>query len=118
MMGRFAAALIFSALVLTACGGRPARPIKTVWADDEAMSCNDLASETARNRGEIAQLRAEKGRRIKHNVNDCTVFFCIIPLFDLDLNDSQDIEIDAYKDRNKRLEDLAIFKKCPSAERK
>lgn len=118
MMYRLVIVLVLSVLLLTACGGRMAKPIKTVWSDDELMSCEDIASEVARNKGEIAQLRAEKARRIRRNFDHACMFFCIIPLFELDFNDTQDIEIDAYKTRNQRLEDLARLKQCPTAERK
>jgi|SRR3990172_2007955 ABC-type enterochelin transport system substrate-binding protein len=118
MMKRFAVIFVISALLLTACGGRTAHPIKTLWPDDGTMSCEDISSEQARNNGEIAMLSAEKGRKIKRNIDDVCLFFCIFPLFMLDLTDTQNIEIDAYEARNKRLEDLALLKKCPMEQKK
>lgn len=118
MMKRFIITTIISALLLMACGGRTAHPIKTAWPDDGTMTCNDISSELARNNGEIAQLAAEKGRKIKRNIDDACMFFCIFPLFMLDLTDTQNIEIDAYEARNKRLEDLALLKKCPMEQKK
>lgn len=109
--------MLISALFLSACGGRMAKPIKVVWSDDGTMSCGDISSERRRNNGEIAQLRAEKARRIRHNIQAACMFFCIIPLFTLDVNDSQDIEINAYKERNRRLEDLALQQNCPEVQR-
>ncbi|HAS55246.1 MAG: hypothetical protein A2X56_12375 [Nitrospirae bacterium GWC2_57_13] len=117
MMKRFAVISVISALLLSACGGRMARPIKAVWPDDATMTCEDLSSERRRNNGEIAMLRAEKARRIKHNVDSLCLFFCIIPLFTLDFNDTQDIEVDAYKERNRRLDDLARQKNCPAVQK-
>lgn len=118
MLKRFAIISIISALLLSACGGRNAHPIKTVWPDDGTMTCEDISSERRRNNGEIAQLRAENARRIRHNVNAFCTFFCIIPLFTLDFSDAQAIEVDAYKERNRRLEDIALLKKCPTTEQK
>lgn len=118
MMRRFGIIFVISAFLLTACGGRTAHPIKTLWPDDGTMSCEDISSEIARNSGEIARLSAEKGRKIKHNIDNACMFFCIFPLFMIDLTDTQNIEIDAYEARNKRLEDLALLKKCPMEQKK
>ncbi len=118
MMKFFTIISVISVLLLTACGGRTAHPIKTLWPDDGTMSCEDISSELARNNGEIAILSAEKGRKIKHNIDNACMFFCIFPLFMIDLTDTQNIEINAYEARNKRLEDLALLKKCPTAEQK
>lgn len=118
MMKSFVIIAIISALLLSACGGRTAHPIKTLWPDDGTMSCDDLSSEQARNNGEIAQLSVEKARKIRRNINEACIFFCIFPLFMLDLTDTQNIEINAYEARNKRLEDLAILKKCTTVEQK
>jgi hypothetical protein len=118
MMKFFTITSVISVLLLTACGGRTAHPIKTLWPDDGTMTCEDISSEQARNNGEIAQLAAEKGRKIKRNIDHACTFFCIFPLFMIDLTDTQDIEIDAYEARNKRLEDLALLKKCPMEQKK
>lgn len=118
MMKRFGIIFVISAFLLTACGGRTAKPIKTVWPDDGTMSCEDISSELARNNGEIAMLAAEKGRKIRRNIHNACTFFCIFPLFMIDLTDTQNIEIDAYEARNKRLEDLALLKKCPMEQKK
>ncbi|HAS54105.1 MAG: hypothetical protein A2X56_01835 [Nitrospirae bacterium GWC2_57_13] len=101
------------AFALGACAGRIARPIQAVWPTDETLSCEDMLEERRMNGGEIARLRAEKGRRTRHNTEALCLGFCIVPLFTMDLTDAQDIEIDAYKERIRRLEDLSRQKNCP-----
>ncbi len=117
MLKRFIVIVMVLSFLLSACGGRAAHPIKTVWPDDGTMTCENIRSERGRNNGEIARLRAEKARKIRHNIRMFCTFFCIIPLFELDFSDAQDIEIDAFKERNRRLDDLALLKKCPTSQK-
>lgn len=109
---RFAAAVVLVSLLLAACAGRTAHPIKSVYPDDATLSCTDIQTERRKNNGEIVRLTAEKARRIRHNVNSLLTFFCIIPLFELNFSNADGIEIEAYKERNRRLGDLAKQLNC------
>lgn len=105
-------AVILLLIFLSACGGRGAYPIRTEWHDDDTLSCAQLKAEQRRNNTEISELKEEKSRRNTNNAKNLCFFICILPLFDLDLNNAQDIEIDAYQKRNQLLEKLYQQKKC------
>lgn len=111
-MQRFFSIAIVCALLLSACGGRTARPVNTVVQYDDTLTCYDLGSQRRNNNGEIARLRGEKAKAIYHNFIKACLFFCIVPPFTMDFSNAQDIEVEALKARNLRLDELTRQKNC------
>jgi hypothetical protein len=111
-MKRFVTLAIIGALLLPACGGRIAHPVTTVTQSDDTLTCYDLGSQRRNNNGEIARLRAEKAKAVYHNFIKACLFFCIVPPFTMDFSNAQDVEVEALKARNLRLDELTRQKNC------
>ena len=101
------AILLLAGLMLFGCGGREARPVAKTTSFDERLSCGHLDSQFGANEARMADLGVEAKLQSDQNVG----MVLVAPLF-LNLNDSEQQEIDALRERNLVLIDLAEKKDC------
>lgn len=94
-------------LVLGGCGGRVARPVEVVRPFDDSLTCVHIVQELQSNSDRIADLRGEVKAQNDNNVG----LLIVSPLF-LNVNDSEDKEIEALVARNQRLVVLAEEDSC------
>lgn len=107
-----AVALLLAGLALFGCGGREARPVAKTTSFDDKLSCGHIASQLKANRARIADLGVEA--KLQSDQNVAKVIFTG-PWF-MNLNDSEQEEIEALVERNGVLEGLARKKQCPPSE--
>ncbi len=101
---------------LTACAGRPANPVMVDQVGDNKKSCATLEAEMKGVQSEIQRLLPESDKSGKNIGLGVAGAFLLIPLFFMDLTESEKIEINAYRQRYNRLQILATEKKCPFVE--
>jgi Short C-terminal domain len=107
---------LISALVLSACAGRPANPVMVDQVGDNKKTCVTLEAEMKGVQAEIQRLLPESDKSGKNIGLGVAGAFLLVPLFFMDLTESEKIEINAYRQRYNRLNILATEKKCPFAE--
>lgn len=101
------AVLLLAGLVLYGCGGREARPVAKTTSFDDRLSCGHLESQLGANEARMEDLGVEAKLQSDQNVG----MVLVAPLF-LNLNDSERQEIEALRERNSVLIDLAEKKDC------
>lgn len=101
------AVLLLAGLVLYGCGGREARPVAKTTSFDDRLSCGHLESQFGANEARMEDLGVEAKLQSDQNVG----MVLVAPLF-LNLNDSERQEIEALRERNTVLIDLAEKKDC------
>ena len=106
------AALLLAGLALFGCGGREARPVAKTTSFDDKLSCGHIDSQLNANRARIADLGVEA--KLQSDQNVAKIIFTG-PWF-MNLNDSEQQEIEALVERNGVLEELARKKQCPPSE--
>lgn len=101
-------------MTLGACAGRDARPVSTVRATDEQMSCNLMLAEYNSNFKKAVVLAGEKdattGKNVALGVVGVVLFWPA--LFAMDLKGAEGIEMRALRDRNEHLRSLMVQKRC------
>ena len=114
MMARPVAALtlFLAVLVLFGCGGREARPVAKTTSFDDRLSCGHIESQLKANRARIADLGIEAKLQSDHNVGKAVFTGALF----MNLNDSEQEEIEALVERSNVLEELARKKQCPPSE--
>lgn len=105
--------LIGATTLLVACAGRPANPVMVDQVGDKQKSCESLEIEMKGIQAEIQRLIPESDKTGKNVGLGVAGAFLIVPLFFMDLTESEKIEINAYRQRYNRLEILASEKNCP-----
>lgn len=106
-------ALLVSTL-LTGCGGREAHPISSTNPADSAFDCAGIFREFSANERQIlATIKERSQARGKNFVLGAAGAVLFFPaLFFMDPKSPEKIEIDALRNRNRVLEDIARAKKC------
>lgn len=102
--------LLALVLALGGCGGRVARPVEVVRPYDDNLTCVHVVQELQSNSDRIADLRGEMKAQNDNNAG----LLIVSPLF-LNVNDSEDKEVEALVARNQRLVVLAQEGSCPVA---
>lgn len=115
-MKKIIASSLISVLVLSACAGRPANPVMVDQVGDNKKTCATLEAELKGVQSEIQRLLPESDKSGKNIGLGVAGAFLLIPLFFMDLTESEKIEINAYRQRYNRLNILATEKKCAFAE--
>lgn len=105
-------ATITLVVILSACAGRPANPVMVQQYGDNTKSCSTLEKEMTLIQAEIQRLIPETEKTGKNTALGVTGFFFIVPLFFMDLSESEQIEINAYRQRYNHLMIIASEKKC------
>lgn len=110
-----AAVVICCSLALSGCGGREAHPIAATNVADGSLDCGAITREFDANERQILSTVKERsqaqGKNIILGATGALIFFPA--LFFMDPKSPEKIEIDALRNRNKVLTDLAKSKKCP-----
>lgn len=101
-------------LILSGCGGREAKPIAATHPADSAFDCVGISREFAANERQIVATLKERsqaqGKNIILGATGAILFFPA--LFFMDPKSPEKVEIDALRNRNRVLEDIARTKKC------
>lgn len=108
------AALVAVGLALSGCAGREAHPIAATNPSDSVFDCAGIEREFAANERQILATLKERsnaqGKNVVLGVTGALIFFPA--LFFMDPKSPEKVEIDALRNRNKVLEDIARSKKC------
>ena len=109
-----AAALLSCTIILSGCGGREAHPIASTSAGDTGMECSGINREFAANERQILTTVKERSQAQGKNVilGATGVLLFLPALFFMDPKSPEKIEIDALRNRNQVLTDLARSRKC------
>ena len=108
--------LLAASIGLAGCGGREARPIAVTNLADLSLDCASVSREFAANERQIvATIREKDGAGVKNAVLGVTAVVVFFPaLFFMDPKSPEKVEIDALRNRNSVLEDLARTRRCPA----
>lgn len=106
---------VATTLLVSACGGREARPIPATNVADVSLDCAAVAREFQANERQIvATVREKDGANAKNAILGVTGVVLFWPaLFFMDPKSPEKVEIDALRNRNGVLEDIARTKRCP-----
>lgn len=94
------------------CSGRSPNPVLCYQAGDDAMSCEELKVEMAEIRREIAMKPSKIKEREARNSGLAALGFLIYPLFETDILEAEEVEIQALNTRYNRLFMIAVGKHC------
>ncbi len=108
--------VLLTSLILSACAGRPANPVMVDQIGDNKKTCATLETEMKGVQAEIQRLLPESDKSGKNIGLGVAGAFLLVPLFFMDLTESEKIEINAYRQRYNRLNILATEKKCAFVE--
>ena len=103
-------------LILASCGGRAANPIMVAQYGDDRRGCEALELEMQQMQDSIQKLMPKTDKTGKNVALGVTGAFFIIPLFFMDLSQSEQIEVNAYRERYNHLAIIATDKGCGSKE--
>ena len=113
-MKRIIALLLLPAF-LVACAGRPANPVMVDQVGDAKKSCTAIQTEMKSIESEIARLLPQTDKKGKNIGLGVAGAFLLVPLFFMDLTESEKIEVESYRQRFNRLKIIAVEKQCPFA---
>jgi hypothetical protein len=108
--------VVAAALVLAGCGGRAANPVMISQFGDNKKSCDALQLEMSQIQDSIQKLIPKTEKTGKNTALGVTGFFFIVPLFFMDLSQSEQIEVDAFRQRYNGLAVIATDKGCGAVE--
>jgi hypothetical protein len=97
---------------LAGCAGRAANPVLTQQYGDNTKSCKALEQELVFIQNEIQRLVPDTEKAGTNTALGVAGFFFIVPLFFMDLSQSEQIEINAFRQRYNHLLIIATDKKC------
>ena len=107
--------LLTFAILLCSCGGQAANPVDRYMMGDENKSCNSLYAEVSQIDEEIVLKNQEKDSRDTWNVVLFVAgFFTIVTFFFMDVKNSEEVEIEAFRGRKKALMNIFADKDCKS----
>ena len=99
-------------VVLIGCAGRAPNPVMIQQYGDGKKSCQALEQDMAFIQGEIQRLLPETEKTGTNTALGITGFFLIVPLFFMDLTQSEQIEVNAFRQRYNHLLIIARDKEC------
>ncbi len=108
------AALLSCSIILSGCGGREAHPIASTTAGDIGLQCSGINREFAANERQILSTVKERSQAQGKNVilGATGVLLFWPALFFMDPKSPEKIEIDALRNRNQVLTDIARSRGC------
>jgi hypothetical protein len=108
--------LLACGVALSACGGREAHPIAATAVTDSGMDCGAVAREFEANEHQILTTVKERsqaqGKNIILGATGVILFFPA--LFFMDPKSPEKVEIEALRNRNTVLTEIARSRKCPA----
>ena len=105
-------AAILSVAMLVSCAGRDARPVSAYQYGDEKKSCKALDMELTLTEDEMGRLLPETQKAGKNVALGVAGVFLIVPWFFMDLTKSEQIELEALRQRYNQLLIMAEDKNC------
>lgn len=112
--------ILGSGLLLSSCGGREAHPVASTNPSDSVFDCAGITREFDANERQILVTLKERsqaqGKNLVLGATGALIFFPA--LFFMDPKSPEKVEIDALRNRNKVLEQIARAKKCPAPKTK
>jgi hypothetical protein len=108
------AVLLSCSIMLSGCGGREAHPIASTSVGDTGLECSGINREFAANERQILSTVKERSQAQGKNVilGATGVLLFWPALFFMDPKSPEKIEIDALRNRNQVLTDLARSRGC------
>ena len=108
------AVLLSCSIMLSGCGGREAHPIASTSAGDTGLQCSGINREFAANERQILSTVKERSQAQGKNVilGATGVLLFWPALFFMDPKSPEKIEIDALRNRNQVLTDIARSRGC------
>ena len=108
------AVLLSCSIILSGCGGREAHPIASTTAGDTGLQCSGINREFAANERQILSTVKERSQAQGKNVilGATGVLLFWPALFFMDPKSPEKIEIDALRNRNQVLTDIARSRRC------
>ncbi|MGY0219451.1 hypothetical protein ACWJJH_19030 [Endozoicomonadaceae bacterium StTr2] len=103
--------------LLTGCAGRDPYPVTIRQFGDEDRSCASLEAELRSIESEINHRLPKTNKTGKNVALGITGVFFLVPWFFMDLTQSEQIEIDAYRQRYNHLVALSAEKSCSTQSR-
>jgi hypothetical protein len=98
--------------VLAGCGGRAANPVMVSQFGDQRKSCEALQVEMSQNQQEISRLLPDTNKDGANAFLGVAGLFLLVPWFFMDFSESEQIEVNAYRQRYNHLALVAMDKKC------
>jgi len=108
--------LIFCTFYL-GCSGRTPEPVLSYMPGDDALSCEELKIEMAKVKREIALKPAKIKEREARNQGVNFLGFLIYPLFEKDILEAEETEIQALNNRYNNLLMITYEKGCSTGNR-
>lgn len=109
------ATTIAVSLFLNACAGRPANPISVAQLGDDSRSCAALIAEMSQIDASIASKLPETQKTGTNVALGVAGLFFLVPWFFMDFTESEQIEIEALRNRHTRLTAIGADKGCGAA---
>ncbi|MHC5305684.1 hypothetical protein [Bartonella sp. LJL80] len=107
--------LFAASMLLSGCGGREAHPISITNPNDSVMDCAGVAREFQANERQIqATISERSGAQGKNMALGAAGIFFFPAWFFMDPKSPERVEIDALRNRNGVLQDIARTKGCPA----
>lgn len=117
MSKAFIAVTLVSIAALSGCAGRAANPVMVQQYGDNAKSCQALEHDMAFIESEVQRLVPDTEKTGKNVALGVTGAFLLVPLFFMDFSHSEQIEVNAYRQRYNHLAMLAMDKGCETERR-
>lgn len=116
----FVSALVATVIVVSGCGGRAAHPVASTNPADSAFDCAGIKREfEANERQVLATVKERSDAQGKNVILGATGVLLFWPaLFFMDPKSPEKLEIDALRNRNQVLAEIAKSKKCPAPQSK
>ena len=107
-------AAIAVTILVGACAGRDARPVSAYQPYDRDLSCGQIQAEMASNEEKARQLIGEDESASEANIAIGVVGAILFwpALFALDTGDAEMVEMEALRERNRWLMQVASDKEC------
>ena len=113
-MRNFVVLAVAASIALASCGGRDANPVARTHVGDEELSCTAIETEIAEIDARVQELIPQTNKTGKNVALGVAGWFLLVPWFFMDLSDSEQIEIQAYRERRSHLIRIADRKNCQS----
>lgn len=105
------------AVALAGCAGRDPKPVRTVQASDNILSCSRIESKIETNNALMIELAGEEASKVAQNVAAGVAGLFIWPLwFAMDFKDAAGKEGTALQARNQYLGKLYVQNGCALSE--
>ena len=104
------ASLVTSLII--GCAGRPANPVMVDQIGDNRKSCQSIETEMRFVETELKRLIPETDKTGKNVGLGIAGAIFVVPLFFMDLGESEKIEVNAYRQRYNRLNLIGTDKNC------